>query len=108
MENSSLKRDQNKTESQEEQEKEKQKLIQRLDLQHNINKCQQITIEKLENKMLILETEKNEEHKIEENHTLEKAQQQRKIASYENQLRFQTNLNDETKKELHKLDAEFS
>lgn len=33
---------------------------------------------------------------------------QRKIMSLENQLRFQTNLNTETKKEIEKLDSEIS
>ena len=65
-------------------------------------------IEKLENKMLVLETEKNECSKKEQDAELEKAQLARKVTSLENQLRFQTNLNDDTKKEIEKLDSEIS
>lgn len=57
---------------------------------------------------MILETEQREVEKAEQTITLEKAQLNRKIASLENQLRFQTNLNDETKKEIEKLDTEIS
>ena len=53
---------------------------------------------------MILETEQREVDKSEQTITLEKAQLNRKVASLENQLRFQTNLNDETKKEIEKLD----
>ena len=67
-----------------------------------------MTIEKLENRIMILETERREVEKTEQTITLEKAQLNRKIASLENQLRFQTNLNDETKKEIEKLDTEIS
>lgn len=57
---------------------------------------------------MILETEQREVDKSEQTITLEKAQLNRKVASLENQLRFQTNLNDETKKEIEKLDTEIS
>ena len=39
---------------------------------------------------------------------MEKAQLQRKVASLENQLRFEKNLNEDTKKEIEKLDNEIS
>lgn len=77
-------------------------------MQKNVTKCQQMTIEKLGNRILVLEAEQREEAKAEQGHTLEKAQLNRKVAALENQLRFQTNLNDETKKEIEKLDGEIS
>lgn len=48
----------------------------------------------------------NQIAKIDQESALEKAQMQRKIMSLENQLRFQTNLNAETRKEIEKLDGE--
>ena len=67
-----------------------------------------MTIEKLENRILVLEANKNEDLKVDQTNHLEKAQLQRKVVSLENQLRFQTNLNEETKKEIEKLDGEIS
>jgi peptidoglycan hydrolase CwlO-like protein len=55
-----------------------------------------------------LENEKNEDMKNEQTSTLERAQLLRKVSALENQLRFQTNLNDETKREIEKLDTEIS
>lgn len=104
MENSNLK---DKT-NMDKQEDERKRLVQSLDMQKNVTKCQQMTIEKLGNRILILETEQREEAKADQGHTLEKAQLNRKVAALENQLRFQTNLNDETKKEIEKLDGEIS
>lgn len=65
-------------------------------------------IEKLENRIVILEAGKHEEDTADQSQALEKAHLQRKIASVESQLRFQTNLNLETKKEIEKLDGELS
>ena len=83
-------------------------LQQSLDFQKNLNKCQALTIEKLENRILAMESDKNNELKTEQAEGLEKAQLQRKITSLENQLRFQINQNEETKKEIEKLDIEVS
>ena len=74
----------------------------------NLNQCQKLTIEKLENRILILENERNENAKQEQTAELEKAQLQRKVTSLENQLRFEKNLNEDTKKEIEKLDNEIS
>lgn len=104
MENSNLK---DKT-NMDKQEDERKRLVQSLDMQKNVTKCQQMTIEKLGNRILILEAEQREEAKADQGHALEKAQLNRKVAALENQLRFQTNLNDETKKEIEKLDGEIS
>jgi hypothetical protein len=74
----------------------------------NLNQCQKLTIEKLENRILLLENERNEAAKHEQTSELEKAQLQRKVAALENQLRFEKNLNLDTKKEIEKLDNEIS
>jgi len=65
-----------------------------------MNKCHQLTIEKLENKIVSLESEKNDEQKNESKVAIEKAQLMRKITALENQLRFQTNVNEENKREI--------
>ena len=39
---------------------------------------------------------------------MEKAQSERKVTALENQLRFEKNLNEDTKKEIEKLDKEIS
>lgn len=80
------------------------KLQSEYDFTVNLNRCQKLTIEKLENRILILENDKNETAKQEQTAELEKAQLQRKVASLESQLRFAKNLNDDTKKEIEKLD----
>lgn len=80
----------------------------KLDHLQNVNKQQQLIIEKLENKLTQQQSHQNHIVQIDQSSNLEKAQMQRKIMSLENQLRFQTNLNAETKKEIEKLDSEIS
>lgn len=65
-------------------------------------------MERLENKLTLNQTSTNELAKMDQSQNLERAQMQRKIMSLENQLRFQTNLNLETKKEIQKLDGEIT
>jgi hypothetical protein len=65
-------------------------------------------VERLENKLTLNQTSTNELAKMDQSQNLERAQMQRKIMSLENQLRFQTNLNLETKKEIQKLDGEIT
>ena len=74
----------------------------------NLNQCQKLTIEKLENRILVLENERNDKTKQEQTGELEKAQLQRKVVALENQLKFEKNLNEDTKKEIEKLDKEIS
>ena len=50
----------------------------------NLNQCQKLTIEKLENRILVLENERNDKTKQEQTGELEKAQLQRKVVALEN------------------------
>ena len=84
------------------------KLLQSLDLQQNMNKCQYLTIEKLENKIISLEAEKNDDTRNESKYTIEKAKLQRQIAALENKVRFETNINEENRREIEKMNVEIS
>ena len=87
---------------------EEKRLRENLDYQININKQHKLVIEKLENKMTLMDSNKNEEVKFDQQAGLEKAQMARKIMKLENQLLFEQNLNKETQKEITKLDGEIT
>lgn len=79
-----------------------------MDTLRNLNKAHALTIEKLENRIITLESSQSEEKSLAHTFELERAALNRKVTSLENQLRFQTNLNDETKREIEKLDGEIA
>ena len=54
-------------------DQDKKELQQKLDLQLNMSKCQKMTIEKLETRIMVLETHKNEDMKVDQTNNLEKA-----------------------------------